>query len=66
MVAALAQLHHSVEQVGDVAVTVGSQTEEAEVPLQDGPVVLLLDVRQLNLTVKQLNHLPHSDTLKQL
>lgn len=49
MVAALAQLHHCVEQVGDVAVTTCSQAEEAEVPLQDGSVVFLLDVCQLNL-----------------
>lgn len=49
MVAALAQLHHGVEQVRDVAVAGGPHAEEAEVPLQDSPVVLLLDVRQLNL-----------------
>lgn len=51
MVAALAQLHHRVEQVGHVTVAIGPQAEEAEIPLQDGPVVLLLDVRQLHLTV---------------
>lgn len=49
MVAALSQLHHSVEKIRDVAVTVCSQTEETEVTLQDSSVVLLLDIRQLNL-----------------
>lgn len=49
VVATLAELHHRVEQVGDVAVTVGPQTEETKVPLQNGPVVLLLDICQLDL-----------------
>ena len=54
VVAALAQLHHGVEQVGHVTVAVDSHTEEGEVPLQDGPIVLLLDVGQLDLEEERL------------
>lgn len=49
MVAALAELHHGVNEVGHV-VLAGSFGQEGEVLLQDGPVVLLLNVGQLNLT----------------
>ena len=63
VVAALAELHHSVEQVGHVAVAIDAHTEEGEVPLQDGPVVLLLDVRQLHLKAEGLNSTNMAATL---
>lgn len=43
MVAALAELHHGVDQVGHV-VLAGSFRQEGEVLLQNGSVVLLLNV----------------------
>lgn len=49
VVAALAELHHGVEQVGDVAVAVRPEAEKTEVPLQNGTIILLLDISQLNL-----------------
>ena len=63
MVAALPQLHHGVEEVGNVTAPSPSSSsgssgstsrcasfgQEGEVLLQDGAVVLLLDVGQLNL-----------------
>lgn len=49
VVAALAELHHGVEQVGDVAVAVCAEAEKTEVPFQNGPIILLLDISQLHL-----------------
>lgn len=46
MVAALPQLHHGVDEVGHV-VLVGPLAQEGKVLLQDGSVVLLLDIGQL-------------------
>ena len=57
MVAALAQLHHDIEEGGN-----GSSWgraplgQEHEVSLQNGTVVLLLDGRQLNLYVEYVKH----------
>lgn len=48
VVAALAKLHHGVNEVGHV-VLVCSFGQEREVLLQDGSVVFLLNVGQLNL-----------------
>lgn len=48
VVAALPQLHHGVDEVWHVML-VGTLSEEGEVLLQDGTVVLLLDVGQLHL-----------------
>lgn len=48
VVAALAQLHHGVEEVGHVGVT-GAFGKEGEILLQDGPVIFLLNVGQLHL-----------------
>lgn len=48
VVAALAELHHGVDEVGHV-VLVRSFGQEREVFLQDGPVVFFLDVCQLHL-----------------
>lgn len=49
MVAALAKLHHSVDEVGHV-VLVCSFGQEGEVLLQNGSVVFFLDVGQLHLS----------------
>lgn len=54
MVAALAELHHGVDQVGHV-VLAGSFRQEGEVLLQNGSVVLLLNVGQLHLVVHNIN-----------
>lgn len=48
VVAALAELHHGVDEVGHI-VLVCSFRQEREVLLQDGPVVFLLNVCQFNL-----------------
>ena len=48
MVAALPQLHHGVDEVGHV-VLVGPLAQEGKVLLQDGTVVLFLDIGQLYL-----------------
>lgn len=48
VVAALAELHHGVNEVGHV-VLVCSFGQEGEVLLQDGSVVFLLNVGQLHL-----------------
>lgn len=53
VVAALAELHHGVDEVGHV-VLVCSFGQEGEVLLQDGSVVFLLDVRQLHLQMDSL------------
>lgn len=45
MVTALPEFHHDIHQTGGR----GALAEMAEVPLQDGSVVLLLDVGQLHL-----------------
>lgn len=47
MVAALSQLHHGVDQVGHVCLA-SSFSQEREILLQDGTVVLLLNVGELN------------------
>lgn len=51
VVAALAQLHHGVEEVGDTRCSSSSSTlrQEGEVLLQDSSVVFLLDVGELHL-----------------
>lgn len=63
MVAAFPQLHHGVEQVGDIAASTSSSSssaatssspctsfrQEGEVFLQNGSIVFLLDVGELNL-----------------
>lgn len=46
--AALPQLHHGVHEAGHIGVG-GPLHQEVKVALQDGSVVLLLDVGQLNL-----------------
>lgn len=48
VIAALAQLHHGIDEVGHI-VLVGTLGEEGEILLQDGPVVFLLDIGQLHL-----------------
>lgn len=48
VVAALAQLHHGVDEVGHVML-VGPLGQEGEVLLKDGTVVLLLHVGELHL-----------------
>lgn len=48
MVAALSQLHHGVDQVGHVCLS-RSFSQKGEVLLQDGPVVFLLNVGELDL-----------------
>lgn len=57
VVAALPQFHHGIEQIWDVGTSPSSPTaascspfgQEGKVLLQNGPVVLLLNVCELNL-----------------